>query len=75
MKTCTTSQAARAAGISRATLQVWIKDGKIKAPKTRLVGGTAVRLWSKTDIEQAKKFKGSLKPGPRPKKSKKEGAR
>jgi DNA-binding transcriptional MerR regulator len=71
MKTCTTAQAARAAGVSRATLQVWIKGEKIKAPKTRLVGGTAVRLWSKADIERARRFKGTLKRGPRANKKKK----
>jgi hypothetical protein len=50
---------------------VWIKSEKIKAPKLRLIGGKAVRLWTKADIERARKFKGSLKRGPRPNKKKK----
>jgi len=70
MKPCTTAEAARVAGISRATLQVWIKDGRIKAPKTRLIGGTAVRLWSKADIDRVRKFKGTLKSGPKGKRKK-----
>jgi len=28
----------------------------------------ALRLWSKADIQKARKFKGTLKPGPRAKK-------
>jgi predicted site-specific integrase-resolvase len=63
MKSFTTAQAARAAGVSRATLQVWIKGEKIRAPKIRLIGGKAVRLWTKADIEKARKMKGTLKPG------------
>jgi len=50
MKTRTTGQAAQAARVSRATLQVWIKDGKIRAPKTRIVEGKAVRLWTAADL-------------------------
>ena len=67
MKTCTTAEAARVAGISRATLQFWIKGGKIQAPKTRLIGGKAVRLWTPADIARIRRFKGTLKSG-RPRK-------
>ena len=42
----TTANAAKAVGIARHTLQRWIKEGKVKAPKPILRGGRGVRLWS-----------------------------
>ena len=57
MKACTTGQAARAAGVSRATLQWWIKGGKIRAPKTRLISGRAVRLWTSSDLNRLRAVK------------------
>ena len=57
MKPCTTEQAARAAGISRATLQFWIAEGKLKAPDVQLVDGKAVRLWGSADLARLKAVK------------------
>jgi hypothetical protein len=65
MKHRSTEQAARAAKISRATLQWWIATGKIQAPEVRLVRGRAVRLWSDTDLARLKAFRGTLRPGPK----------
>lgn len=54
----TTPEAARRAGLSRVTLQRWLRDGKIKkAPKPTLRNGHGVRLWSQSDIEQLRKLK------------------
>jgi len=61
----TTEEAAKEIGISRATLQAWIKKGKIQPPPPTLKGAVAKRLWARTDIEKARKFKGTLRPGPR----------
>jgi len=58
-------------GVPRATLQYWIKEGKIAAPKTKLRNGVAVRLWTAGDVEKARKLKGTLKRGPDPKRGKK----
>ena len=69
-KTYTTGEAAATIGISRQTLQAWIAGGKIPAPKPTEVGHMTVRLWTQADIENARKFKGTLKPGPRSKKRK-----
>lgn len=69
MKTCNTTQAARAAGVSRATLQSWISSGRIEAPELQIVGGKAVRLWKRGDIAKLKRFKGTLRPGPKEKKT------
>ena len=70
-KLLSTVEAAHQVGVPRATLQYWIKQGKIAAPKTRLRDGVAVRLWTAADVEKARKLKGSLKPGPEPKKGRK----
>ena len=53
-----TQQAAEAVGITRATLQAWIAKRKVKAPRTQLRDGRAVRLWTESDVSllrQAKK--------------------
>jgi excisionase family DNA binding protein len=46
----TTTEAAKAAGISRVTLQTWIAAGEVRAPKLRVVEGKAKRLWSSEDV-------------------------
>jgi excisionase family DNA binding protein len=70
-KLLSTVEVANEVGVPRATLQYWIKEGKIAAPKTRLRNGVAVRLWATADVEKARKLKGTLKRGPEPKKGKK----
>lgn len=70
-KTFTTSQAAKQIGVSRQTLQAWIAASEIEAPTLIGEGNATLRLWTKADIEKAKKFKGALRPGrPRKKRSK-----
>jgi excisionase family DNA binding protein len=64
-KTYTTRQAARQIGVSRQTLQAWIAAGEINAPEAIGVGKAMLRLWSVADIEKAKKFKGTLRRGPK----------
>jgi excisionase family DNA binding protein len=66
--TYTTAEAAAKIGISRQTLQAWIADEKIRAPKAIEVGKVTVRLWSDADIEKARKFLNPNRPGPRSKK-------
>jgi excisionase family DNA binding protein len=70
-KPLSTVEVAKAVRVPRATLQYWIKEGKIAAPKTKLRNGVAVRLWTAADVEEARKLKGALKRGPDPRKSKK----
>jgi excisionase family DNA binding protein len=67
-KTYTTAEVAEKVGVSRQTLYSWIDGGKINAPKPIKLGQRSMRLWTKTDIERVRKFKGKLKRGPRPKK-------
>jgi excisionase family DNA binding protein len=47
-----TADAAKKVGIGRNTLQRWIRDGHVKAPKAILQNGRAVRLWSNSDIKR-----------------------
>lgn len=66
-KTYTTAEVAAKVGVSRQTLYSWIEDGKINAPKPIKLGQRSMRLWTKAHIEQARKFKGTLKRGPKAK--------
>ena len=66
-KLYSTNRAAKQIGVSRQTLQAWIFADRISAPKPTEVGGVTVRLWTKADIAKARKFKGTLQPGPRSK--------
>jgi excisionase family DNA binding protein len=49
-KTYSTKEAAAEVGITRATLQAWIKDKKIKPPKPTLEGARAKRIWTVSDM-------------------------
>lgn len=44
----TTGEAASAIGVSRQTLQTWIADGKIGAPK--VIGNT--RVWTESQVRE-----------------------
>jgi excisionase family DNA binding protein len=59
-KTYTTEQAAEEVGISRATLQAWIKASKITPPKPTLKGAVAKRLWTESDLTQLRRAKEKL---------------
>jgi hypothetical protein len=77
-KRFTTIEAAATAGIPRATLQNWIKTGKISAPPVRLVGGKAVRFWMPAEVEKVRKLKGTFRfglKGPRKKLASRGGRR
>jgi excisionase family DNA binding protein len=64
----TTAEAAAKIGVSRQTLYSWIAARTIAAPTPIALGKGSIRLWTKTDIEEARKFKGKLKPGPQKRK-------
>ena len=59
-RTYTTQEAADAVGITRATLQDWIKKRKFAAPKLRRLGKVGVRLWTISDIGRLKKTKSEI---------------
>lgn len=66
-KLYTTVEVAKAAGVPRATLQYWIKTGKITAPRVRLRGNRAVRLWTDAQRKRIRTLSGSFKSGPKKK--------
>jgi len=63
-KTYSTEAAAKRIGVSRQTLHTWIEAGNIDAPKSVALGTRSILLWTAADIERARQFKGTLKPGP-----------
>jgi predicted site-specific integrase-resolvase len=54
-----TAEAAKKAGISRVTLQRWLKDGRIKNAPPSVIGenGRAVRLWSVAQVAELGKLR------------------
>ena len=59
-KLLTTEQAAKAIGITRATLQAWIKAKKITPPAPTLEGAVAKRLWTESDLGRLRKAKENI---------------
>ena len=57
MNMFSTPEAARKCGIHHITLQRWVSEGRIEAPKLQRVGGVVVRLWREHDLEQVRKYK------------------
>jgi excisionase family DNA binding protein len=54
-KLYTTTEAAKLAGISRQTLQMWIVSGRIKPPE--VLRPFRLRLWTSEDVAQLKQVK------------------
>jgi excisionase family DNA binding protein len=67
-KSYTTREAADAVGITRVTLQDWIKKRKFAAPKLKRVGNIRVRLWTASDVGRLKAVKKQIYQEKRPKK-------
>ena len=54
-KTYTTIQAARAVGVTRATVQKWVAKGIVEPPQIQTrFGKSPVRLWAASDIARLK---------------------
>jgi excisionase family DNA binding protein len=56
----TTEQAAEKVGISRQTLQAWIRMKKITPPKPTLDGARSKRLWTESDLARLRKTKDKI---------------
>jgi len=67
-KTYSTGEAASKVGITRVTLQDWIKKRKFAAPKVARVGKISVRLWTDADVARLKRVKKEIYQEKRPKK-------
>jgi hypothetical protein len=59
-KQFTTREAAKAVGITRATVQAWIAAKKIRAPKPTVFAGIVVRMWSKADVKMLRAAKETI---------------
>ncbi len=57
MKTYSTGQVVKLAGISRVTLWRWLQAGKIKEPRRIRNGGIDARVWTARDVERVRKWK------------------
>jgi excisionase family DNA binding protein len=66
--TYTTKEAANAVGITRATLQDWIKKRKFAPPKLQRLGSFGARLWTTSDVARLKATKKEIYQEKRPKK-------
>ncbi len=67
-KSYTTTEAAKRVGVTRATLQAWIKSGRVRPPEIQVrFGKSPVRLWTASDIARLEVVKDKSKIG-RPKK-------
>jgi excisionase family DNA binding protein len=67
-RTYTTREVAKQIGISPQTLYTWIAEKHIEAARPIVTGKSTIRLWSKAQVDAAKKFKNTLKRGRVPKK-------
>ena len=56
MDTITTEGAAKAAGVSRKSLQNWIKRGWFEAPIVTLRDGRGIRIWTARDIARLRNY-------------------
>ncbi len=57
MKTYSTGQVVKMAGIGRVTLWRWLRTGKIKEPRRIRNGGVDARVWTARNVERVKKYK------------------
>jgi excisionase family DNA binding protein len=73
----TTEQAARKVGITRQTLQSWIRAKKIRPPAPTLDGARGKRLWTESDLARLREAKAKVyyKGQGRPRQARKERER
>jgi excisionase family DNA binding protein len=57
MSPLSTQDVARLGGIHRATLERWIKEGRISKPQPLRYGKQVLRLWTERDIAELRKYK------------------
>jgi excisionase family DNA binding protein len=57
MKKFSTLKVAKLLGVGSDTLYRWMHEGKVPTPEVKSFAGMTVRLWSESDLEQAKRYK------------------
>ncbi len=56
VKRYSTRQAARKLGIGQPALYRWIRDGRVRPPRKRSLGGISIRLWSERDLTRVRLY-------------------
>ena len=64
-KLFTTREAAKRIGVTPQTLYTWIERGHVQAPEQIRAGRSSFRLWTEDHIARTRRFKGTLKTGPK----------
>ena len=57
MKPLSTIEVANIVGVSQSTLERWLGERRIKAPKPLRVGRKVFRSWTSRDIERVRRYK------------------
>jgi len=57
MSPLSTVQVAKAAGVTRVTLERWLLSGKVPRPKSIKIGLGNFRQWTSADVERVRKYK------------------
>jgi len=65
MKTYSTKQAAKMIGVSYVTVRRWLSDGQIRPSQGTPYDGRTLWRWTLADVERARRFKATQKPGPK----------
>jgi excisionase family DNA binding protein len=68
MQTFSTQGAAKLIGVHWVTLRRWLAAGKIRPSVAVPMDGRTLWRWTKADVERARRFKVTQKPGRRSKK-------
>ena len=56
MANLSTREAAKKLGLPHSTLSLYIRRGKVPAPRSITSGGTTVHIWSKDEVEKLRKL-------------------
>lgn len=57
MKSYSVTETARILEVSLRTVQRWVRDGYIPAPKAEIVNGQLVKSWSDKEVARIRQFK------------------
>ena len=56
VKRYSTRQAARRLGVGEPALYRWIRDGRVRPPRKRSLGGISIRLWTARDLARVRRY-------------------
>jgi len=57
METYSVSEAAKATGVNRRTLQRWIRNKRIPSPKAEIIDGRLRKSWTAIEVEKIREHK------------------